>query len=318
MDNRPYHESYTEKMSCLNEKNQELIRRLRGKQTNVVNEPRQYVLSEPRCVEGMNELSQGIWGREGNIRREEELSMPQEEFSMPQEEFSMPQEEFSMSQEEQKGCYPFDPYGFNSYLQTVLPVNVVTDGLDDLVIDFNAVVKIPVGFYITPCNGYQRRISMDGSELQTNFMTQYYLYTNSNKLSSCENCQTYSGNKGEVVRMQVAVLKGVVTYNVTLGNLVPYVPLQSSNLVTTSLVDSTGILAIDKIIGYGYAGYTLPAQYTACVIEKPEYIITPCGGTIYRQSDPQAFFAALCNVNVPRYINCPYQLIIKCNQTDQA
>ena len=305
MDNRPYRESYTERMNCLNEKNQELIRRLRGKQMNVSNQPRQYVPGEINQVEGINEVNQCTWGREGNVRKEEEVCM---------------------SQEPKKECYPFDPYGFNSYscnpyLQTVLPVNVVTDGLDDLVIDFNAVVEIPVGFYITPCNGYQRRISMDGSNLETNLMTQYYLYTNHNKENACDNCstcQTCGENSGEVVRMQVAVLKGAITYNVTLGNLVPYIPVQSSNLVTTSLADATGTLAIDKVIGYGYASYTVPANYTTRVIEKPEYIVTSCGNPIYKQNDPQAFFAALCNVNVTRYVNCPYQLIIKSIQINQA
>lgn len=177
-----------------------------------------------------------------------------------------------------------------------MPINSYEYDVEENCLSFVAEVEIPEGFILV---GEQSNIGicLDTTGLSVLGMTQ--------------NCQCCN-NILCTTRRNAILLNGLLTYNVFLEGFRAACPLESSNVMRSTMFNGKGTVYIDKLLETSYRDVDLRnPEYTMIPEKGEEHITTFDGRSIYANRDSVEYNRLLRNPDVKKTVNIPYRLIIQ-------
>ncbi len=162
-------------------------------------------------------------------------------------------------------------------------------------LEFLVNVVIPPGFILGDYNNFKVSISLDESDLVTNTIIDNY---------TCDEDEICTAIKN------MAILTGMLNYNVVIGNFKPAEPIDSVVSSITTQFSSSGFLQISKVLQCSFNDVPVSTDYWISCKRGEEFIICADGESIRRDSNKQSFMRILNNPDQIRTISVPYKIRI--------
>ncbi len=134
-------------------------------------------------------------------------------------------------------------------------------------IEFLANVVIPPGYILLNYDDFKASITLEESDLVTNIIMDR---------CNCERARICTDTRN------IAILNGMLKYNVTIGNLIPVQPIDSILSSTTTQFSSGGFLQMDKILSSSFNNDLASTQYWIDCIKGEEFITCIHGVSAHR------------------------------------
>lgn len=165
----------------------------------------------------------------------------------------------------------------------------------DVELKFLANALIPPGFILQNPNNFQVRIALEESDLITNNVMYKY---------NCDNQRTCTAT------INIAILTGMLNYNVTIGNLQPATSIDSIISSTTTQFTNKGFIQINDILAYSLNDDPLDTDYWLDIVKGEEFITGIDGVSVFRTRNSKSFMRMLKRPNQNKTISIPYKIII--------
>ncbi|MFA9464122.1 MAG: hypothetical protein ACERKN_07485 [Velocimicrobium sp.] len=165
----------------------------------------------------------------------------------------------------------------------------------EVAIEFHANVVIPPGYILLNYDDFKDSIALDESELATNIIM---------GRCNCEEAGNYMDTKN------LALLTGILNYNVTFENLIPAQPINSILSSMTTQFSSNGFLQVNKILTSSLNNDFVSTDYWIDCTKGEEFITCNNGVSLYRIRDCCSFMRMLNNPNQEKVVRVPYRIKI--------